>query len=124
MTAREQTMAGKVVIVTGGSQGVGLGIARTFLDAGASVVTCARSAFDAPPAARDDVEAERCLHVAADIRDEEQIEAVVAAAVSRFGRLDVLVNNAGGQPPADMATVSARFIRAIIELNLMALPSR
>lgn len=113
-------LTGRVVIVTGGSQGVGLGIARAFLDAGASVVTCARSAFDSPPAARDDAEAQRCAHVVADIRDETQIEGVVAAAVERFGRLDVLINNAGGQPPADMATVSPRFIRAIVELNLTA----
>ena len=113
-------MAGKVAIVTGGSQGVGLGIARTFLDAGASVVTCARSAFDSPPAARDEAEAERCAHVAADIRDEKQIDQVVSTALDRFGRLDVLINNAGGQPPADMATASPRFIRAIVELNLTA----
>jgi NAD(P)-dependent dehydrogenase (short-subunit alcohol dehydrogenase family) len=111
---------GKVAIVTGGSQGVGLGIARSFLDAGASVVTCARTAFDEPPAARTDDERRRTAHVAADVRDEAQIDAVVQAAVERFGRLDVLVNNAGGQPPADTATASPRFIRAIIELNLTA----
>ena len=111
---------GKVVIVTGGSQGVGLGIARAFLDAGASVVTCARTAFDVPPAARDDAERARTAHVAADIRDADQIDRVVQEAVSRFGRLDVLVNNAGGQPPADTATASPRFIKAIIELNLTA----
>lgn len=111
---------GKVAIVTGGSQGVGLGIARSFLDAGASVVTCARTEFDEPPAARDAGERERCVHVAADVRDDTQIEAVVRTAVDRFGRLDVLVNNAGGQPPADTASVSPRFIRAIVELNLTA----
>jgi NAD(P)-dependent dehydrogenase (short-subunit alcohol dehydrogenase family) len=111
---------GAVVIVTGGSQGVGLGIARAFLDNGGSVVTCARSTFDEPPAARSIDERQRTLHVAADIRDPEQIDRVVATALERFGRLDVLVNNAGGQPPADMATVSPKFIRSIIELNLTA----
>ena len=109
---------GKVVIVTGGSQGVGLGIARAFLDAGASVVTCARSQFDTPPAARTDDELARCIHVSADVRDETQVQAVVDAAVTEFGRLDVLVNNAGGQPPADTATVSPRFIKSIIDINL------
>jgi NAD(P)-dependent dehydrogenase (short-subunit alcohol dehydrogenase family) len=113
-------MDGKVVIVTGGSQGVGLGIARAFLDAGASVVTCARSAFDQPPAARNDDELQRCVHVSADIRDEDQIDSVVHTALERFGRLDVLINNAGGQPPADMATVSPRFVKKIIEINLTA----
>ena len=111
-------MNGKVVIVTGGSQGVGLGIARAFLDTGASVVTCARSQFDKPPAARTDDELARCIHVSADVRDETQIQAVVDAAVAEFGRLDVLVNNAGGQPPADTATVSPRFIKSIIDINL------
>jgi NAD(P)-dependent dehydrogenase (short-subunit alcohol dehydrogenase family) len=111
---------GQTVIVTGGSQGVGLGIARAFLRAGASVVTCARSSFDRPPAAEDDDQRQRCVHVAADVRDDAQIDIVVATAVERFGRLDVLVNNAGGAPPADTATVSPRFIRAIIELNLTA----
>src|SRR3954468_13276205 len=100
---------GKVAIVTGGSQGVGLGIARAFLQAGGSVVTCARTAFDESPAAQTDAERARAVHVAADIRDDAQIDVVVQTAVERFGRLDVLVNNAGGQPPADQATVSPRF---------------
>lgn len=111
---------GKVAIVTGGSQGVGLGIARAFLRAGGSVVTCARTPFDEAPAAETPEEQGRAVHVAADVRDESQIEGVVRTAVERFGRLDVLVNNAGGQPPADTATVSPRFIRSIIELNLTA----
>jgi NAD(P)-dependent dehydrogenase (short-subunit alcohol dehydrogenase family) len=115
-----EQFAGKVVIVTGGSQGVGIGITRAFLDEGASVVTCARKSFEDHPAARDDADRARLLHVAADIRDDAQIDAVVAAALERFGRLDVLVNNAGGQPPADPATASPRFVRAIIELNLTA----
>ena len=112
--------AGKVAIVTGGSQGVGLGIARAFLDAGGSVVTCARTAFEHPPAARTDQDRDRAVHVAADIRDDAQIDDVIRTTVERFGRLDVLVNNAGGQPPTDTATASPRFIRAIIELNLTA----
>ena len=115
-----EQFAGKVVIVTGGSQGVGIGITRAFLDEGASVVTCARKSFDSHPAARTDEERERCIHVAADIRDDAQIDTVVQTALERFGRLDVLVNNAGGQPPADTATVSPRFIRSIVELNLTA----
>jgi NAD(P)-dependent dehydrogenase (short-subunit alcohol dehydrogenase family) len=108
------------VIVTGGSQGVGLGIARAFIRRGASVVTCARTAFEYCPAAETADEIARSMHVAADIRNDAQIDRVVGAAVERFGRLDVLVNNAGGQPPADIATASPRFIRSIIELNLIA----
>ena len=111
---------GKVVIVTGGSQGVGLGISRAFLDTGAAVVSCARKPFAHCPAATTDEERERSLHVQADIRDDAQIDRILHATLERFGRLDVLVNNAGGQPPADIATASPRFIRAIIDLNLTA----
>jgi NAD(P)-dependent dehydrogenase (short-subunit alcohol dehydrogenase family) len=109
-----------VVVVTGGSQGVGLGIARTFLRHGGSVVTCARSTFERPPAAETDEQFARTLHVTADVRDPEDLDRVIDATVDRFGRLDVLVNNAGGQPPADIATVSPRFIQKTIELNLTA----
>lgn len=107
---------GKVVIVTGGCRGVGRGIAERFLAAGADVVVCCRNEPDALPAAagRD------AVFVGADVREPEQIDTVIAAATERFGRLDVLVNNAGGSPPADTATASPRFSTAIVNLNLMA----
>ncbi len=110
----------KVVIVTGGSQGVGLGISRAFLHAGASVVSCARKPFEHCPAADTDDERLRSMHIQADIRNDDDIDRVIAATLERFGHLDVLVNNAGGQPPADIVTASPRFIRAIVELNLTA----
>ena len=110
----------KVVIVTGGSQGVGLGISRAFLHEGASVVSCARKPFEHCPAAETDDERTRSMHVQADIRNDDDVDRIVAATLERFGRLDILVNNAGGQPPADIATASPRFIRAIVELNLTA----
>lgn len=113
-------LEGQVAIVTGGSQGVGFGISRALLHAGASVVSCARKPFDGCPAAETDDERRRSMHVQADVRDEAQIDRVITATLERFGRLDLLVNNAGGQPPADIATASPRFIRAIIDLNLTA----
>jgi NAD(P)-dependent dehydrogenase (short-subunit alcohol dehydrogenase family) len=58
--------------------------------------------------------------VAADVRDPDQVEALNRAVVDRHGRLDVLINKAGGSPPADWATVSPRFVAAIITLNLVA----
>jgi NAD(P)-dependent dehydrogenase (short-subunit alcohol dehydrogenase family) len=108
--------AGKAVIVTGGTKGIGRVIATTFLQAGADVVVCARNAPDEPVAAAG----REAVFVACDVRDPEQIKAVVAEAVGRFGRVDVLVNNAGGAPPAASATVSPRFNERIVALNLLA----
>jgi len=109
-------MTGKVVIVTGGSKGVGRGITRRFLERGAEVVICGRNEPETPIE-----DAGRKAHfVVCDVRDVEQIERVVAFADERFGRLDVLVNNAGGAPVADTATASPRFSESIIRLNLIA----
>jgi NAD(P)-dependent dehydrogenase (short-subunit alcohol dehydrogenase family) len=108
--------SGKVVIVTGGARGVGLGITRRFLAAGADVVICGRTEPEALPAA----EGRTAVFSAADVRDVDQIAAVVEFATDRFGRLDVLVNNAGGAPEADAASASPRFSEAIIRLNLLA----
>jgi NAD(P)-dependent dehydrogenase (short-subunit alcohol dehydrogenase family) len=109
-------LGGRVVIVTGGTRGVGRGITTRFLDAGADVVVCGRNAPEAPVAAGG----REAFFVEADVREIEQIERVVAATMERFGRLDVLVNNAGGAPAVDAATVSPRFSESIIRLNLIA----
>jgi NAD(P)-dependent dehydrogenase (short-subunit alcohol dehydrogenase family) len=107
---------GKVAIVTGGCRGVGRGIAERFLAAGADVVICCRHEPEELPTAGGRTAA----FVAADVRDPDQIDTVVAFTVERFGRLDVLVNNAGGAPPSDTATVSPRFTTSIVALNLIA----
>lgn len=109
-------MSRKVVIVTGGTQGIGRGIAQRFLEAGADVVVCGRNA----PADLPAWNGREALFVAADVRDVEAIDRVVTATVEKYGRLDVLVNNAGGAPFADAATVSPRFTASIINLNLVA----
>ena len=106
------------MLVTGGTRGLGLGLSAAFLDEGHDVVVCGRSEPGAPPTSgtRD----RGATFVAADVRDPEQVEALVRAVLDRHGRLDVLINNAGGSPPADSATVSPRFVAAIITLNLVA----
>lgn len=100
----------RVVLVTGGTRGIGRGIARAFAALGDRVAVGGRRA-----PAEDDL-----LFVAGDVRDPEQAAAVVRAVVERFRRLDVLVNNAGGSPPAEAASASPRFHEAIIRLNLLA----
>ncbi len=114
--SEELDMSGRTVLVTGGARGIGRGIAERFLAAGAAVAICGRSEPDELPTA----EGRTAVFIAADVRDADAVDALVAAAVDQLGRLDVLVNNAGGSPSADSATVSPKFSKAIIELNLLA----
>ena len=109
-------MTGRTVIVTGATAGLGRVIASRFLEHGAHVVGCARREPDEPVAAAG----REATFVAADVRDPDQIDKVVAEAVRSTGRIDVLVNNAGGAPPAETATVSPRFNEKVIALNLLA----
>ena len=109
-------MSERVVIVTGGTRGVGLGITRYFLDQGAQVIVCGRNAPEESITQGDNT----ADFVAGDVRDVEHIEQIVEHARAQYGRLDVLVNNAGGSPPADAATASPRFSEAIVKLNLLA----
>jgi len=109
-------LTGWGVLVTGGTMGVGRGIALRFLEAGANVVVTARNQPDEPVSVDD----RTATFISCDVRDPEQVDALVAAAVSTLGRLDVVVNNAGGSPAADAATASPRFSAAIIALNLTA----
>jgi NAD(P)-dependent dehydrogenase (short-subunit alcohol dehydrogenase family) len=104
------SLDGKVVLVTGGTAGIGRAISEKFRSAGARVVTCARHAPDSPIG----------HFIAADVREIEQIDHVIQEITERFGRLDLLINNAGGSPEADAATASPRFSAAIIQLNLVA----
>src|SRR3954451_12351340 len=101
-------LSGRVVLVTGGTRGIGLGIAESFRAAGARVLTCSRSEADAED------------HYLCDVRDPEAVQALVAAIVADHGRLDVLVNNAGGAPSVDAATASPRFHDKIVGLNLLS----
>jgi NAD(P)-dependent dehydrogenase (short-subunit alcohol dehydrogenase family) len=102
-------LAGRVVLVTGGTRGIGLGIADAFRGAGATVVTCSRSQVEGAPD-----------HHVCDVRDPEAVGAMVEAIVASYGRLDVLVNNAGGAPSTDAATASPRFHEKIVGLNLLS----
>lgn len=106
----------RVVLVTGGTKGIGRGIAESFLAAGARVVVCARTAPEQLPSTGT-ASAE---FVACDVRDVDAVRELVAQVVERCGRLDVLVNNAGGSPSADAATASPRFHEGVLRLNLIA----
>lgn len=105
-------LTGRVVLVTGGQRGIGRGISEAFVFAGAHVVTCGRSEVDEPLSGTE--------HVTCDVRDSDAVQVMVDAIVAEHGRLDVLVNNAGGAPSTDAASASPRFHDKIIGLNLNA----
>lgn len=103
-------------IVTGGTRGIGRGIVTAFHNAGYNVLVCARREPEEPLVDGD----REALFMTADVRDPEHVEAVIARANEEFGRLDVLINNAGGTPVADVTTASPRFHRSIVDLNMLA----
>jgi NAD(P)-dependent dehydrogenase (short-subunit alcohol dehydrogenase family) len=114
--ATELDLTGRIALVTGGVRGVGLGVARAFLDAGATVVTCSRT----PPEVPVEAAGGRAEHVTADVRDPDSVSVLVEGVVATHGRLDVLVNNAGGAPYALAADASPRFHSKVVDLNLLS----
>jgi len=116
MTSRTEDFTSQVVLVTGGTRGIGRAIAGAFLEAGATVIVCGRTAPDSALTAGD----HKASFLPADIRDPAEVESLIATVERRHGRLDILVNNAGGSPAVDPATASPRFSDAIIRLNLVA----
>jgi len=114
----------KVVIVTGGSKGIGEGCVRVFVDAGAKVVFCARNeregnALAAELSAHGPGEA---VFVKSDVSRVEEVERLVDRTLDRFGRLDCLINNAGWHPPhKPIDEFSCQEFRDLIELNLVSM---
>lgn len=111
--ALEIDLSGRSVLITGGTKGVGRGIAQRFSDAGATVIVCARREAETPLPSD-------WHFISADLRDGEAAYAAVDAAFAVAGRLDCVVNNAGGSPPADSAEAPPKFTQRIVELNLLA----
>lgn len=107
---------GKSVIVTGGTKGVGRGVTEAFLAAGAKVYICGRNAPEVPVEASGNA----AVFMAADVRKPEESQALIDAVLKDTGRLDVLINNAGGSPPVKAAEAPHRLSESIIRLNLIA----
>lgn len=113
--------AGQVALVTGGGTGIGRATARELARTGAHLVICGRRP-EPLEAVRAELEAAgaECLALGADVRERDQVERVVESAVERFGAIDVLVNNAGGQFVAPAEEISGQGWRAVHRLAVDA----
>jgi len=109
-------LSGSIAIVTGGTRGLGRAISEALLSAGCEVAVCGRTPPESVVRAGD---REARFH-ACDVRDASQARSFVDQVAEQHGRLDIVVNNAGGSPQADAATASPRFSEAILALNLLA----
>jgi NAD(P)-dependent dehydrogenase (short-subunit alcohol dehydrogenase family) len=115
----DTSLEGKVAIVTGGTRGIGLAIARLLGAKGASVAVCGTDAGAIARAAETlGASGVRHLALAADVRDEAQVAELVRRTVERFGGLDILVNNAGIGHFVPVADTRPEDWRRVIDINL------
>ncbi len=116
---RPGLFAGQVALVTGGGSGIGRCAAHELASLGARIAIVGRT-MEKLVAVQKEIQAEggTCSVHATDIRDEGGVQATVAAVLAAHGRIDALVNNAGGQFPAPLATISAKGWDAVVRNNL------
>src|SRR2546422_2416758 len=113
------SLEGKTAIVTGGGTGIGRSIAIEFARAGADVAICSRKLEHLEPVAKEITNlGRRTFAVAVDVRQEEQIKGIVERAVSEFGRLDIMVNNAGASFRAKPEDISINGWNTVVQINL------
>ena len=109
----------RVALVTGAGKGIGRGIALGFAEAGADLVLAARTRADLEATASEvRARGRRALVVPCDVMQTVALEALVAASVAEFGRLDLLVNNAGGTGPRPALATSERFFENALRFNV------
>ena len=104
-------IAGRIAIVTGGASGIGRAVCEVLAEAGARGVVIADVDAQGAAETRARIEADTAaegLVVATDVSDEDQVAALVAATIERFGRIDILVNNDVDNPKVNRAAVSCR----------------
>jgi NAD(P)-dependent dehydrogenase (short-subunit alcohol dehydrogenase family) len=114
----EDANAGKVALVTGGGTGIGRAVARELVRTGARVAICGRRP-EPLQAVRSEL-GEDCLAVQADVREPAEVETLLERTLERFGRIDALVNNAGGQFLAPAEEISPKGWRAVHQLAVDA----
>ena len=117
---RADLFRGRVALVTGGATGIGLAIAEELASLGAKVVIASRKRERLIPAARglsEEYGAE-VEGVVCNIRQADEVEALVDRTLERFGKIDFLVNNGGGQFPAPAESIKEKGWHAVIDTNL------
>ena len=119
MAASPFSIEGKVAIVTGGGVGIGKSIALEFARAGADVVIASRKLENLEPVTAEITKlGRRSFCVAVDVRQEDQVKALVERTVKEMGRLDVMVNNAGASFRAKVEDISANGWNTVVGINL------
>lgn len=106
------SFTGKTIIVTGGSRGIGRGIAEGFAAQGADIIICGRREPETLP--------KNTHFISLDIRDIDAGKALIDFAIEKTGRVDCLINNAGGGPPVTSKDASHNLTQKVIALNLLA----
>jgi NAD(P)-dependent dehydrogenase (short-subunit alcohol dehydrogenase family) len=117
---RDNALKGKTIVVTGGGSGLGKSMATYFLELGANVVITSRNLEKLQATAKEMENATggKVLAVACDVRNYDEVEAMVKASVSEFGKVDVLLNNAAGNFIAPTERLSANAFDTIIDIVL------
>src|SRR5437588_11599125 len=113
------SLEGKTAIVTGGGTGIGKSIAIEFARAGADVALCSRKAEHLEPVEKEVRNlGRRAFSMVVDVRQEEQVKGIVERAVQEWGRLDIMVNNAGASFRAKPEDISVNGWNTVIQINL------
>ena len=117
---REDILQGRVAVVTGGATGIGSEIARTLGRHGARICICSRKSGNLEKAAVDlEADGIECLWLVCDIRLPDQVQHVLDEVLARWGRLDILVNNAAGNFPAPLSRISPKGFKTVVDIDLL-----
>ena len=114
-------LRGKVAVITGGARGIGRGIAAALSEAGASVVLTARTQSDLNRAV-EEIEASggRAIAVAGDVQNSADNKRTIEAALDSFGRIDILINNAGGTYTSPFRDITVEHFEKALRFNLLS----
>jgi Short-chain alcohol dehydrogenase of unknown specificity len=117
---RDDALKGKTIVVTGGGSGLGKSMTTYFLELGANVVITSRN-IEKLQAVKSELEAQtggKVLPVQCDVRNYDEVEAMLAASIHEFGKVDVLLNNAAGNFISPTERLSANAFDTIIDIVL------